>query len=247
MNINITKRINSNLSALYKIDDPIYQALICDNTGTNPDTISLPTDIDLGSITSEIEYLRRLSIDLLKQMYIDKASGEFLKYQLEEFFDSLRLEDELDIEWVQRTIATVFQNKVSNATIIYALRDYSTQEPELSNIIQESAYADFCFADVYTSGNVDGIETIIKDYSSWSSVLAPENNQWASVTYGDGVFVAVASNGTNRIMRSDDLGVSWSSVLAPENNNWYSVTYGDGVFVAVAQNGTNRIMRSDDL
>lgn len=152
--MSIQDRINNNLSALYDVnDDLIYKALICDKDGTIPSTITKPTDIDIGVIASQIEYLRLLSICLIQQLYIDDASGEFLKYTLEEFFSSLRLEDETDAEWVQRTIATVLQPKVSNAAIIYSLRPYSSQEPEITNIIQESAFADFCFADAYNSGS----------------------------------------------------------------------------------------------
>lgn len=146
----ITDRINNELDALFNIeDDPIFKRFVCDKDGTIPENITIPTDIDIGALASMIEYLRRLSIDLRKQLYIDQASGEFLKYQLEEFFGSLRLEDESDDQWVQRTIATVFQQKVSRATIIYSLRPYSTQEPIISNVIEDSAYADFSFADVY--------------------------------------------------------------------------------------------------
>lgn len=150
----IVDRINNNLNALYDVhDDPIYKSLICDEDGTIPTTITKPTDIDIGIIASQIEYLRLFSIDSVKQLYIDQATGEFLKYQLEEFFSSLRLEDETDVEWVHRTIATVLQQKVSRASIIFSLRPYSSQEPEITNIIQESAFADFCFADATNSGS----------------------------------------------------------------------------------------------
>jgi hypothetical protein len=148
----ITDRINNNLGALFNINDPVYKSLICDKDGTIPATITRPTDIDIGAIASQIEYLRFLSITLIKQLYIDQATAEFLKYQLNEFFNSLQLEDESDVEWVNRTIATVFQQKVSRAAIIYWLRPYSSLEPEITNVLTSSAYADFCFADIYTGG-----------------------------------------------------------------------------------------------
>jgi len=40
------------------------------------------------------------------------------------------------------------------------------------------------------------------------------------VTYGNGLFVAVASTGTDRVMTSPDAA-------------WFGVTFGNGVFVAV--------------
>jgi hypothetical protein len=100
-----------------------------------------------------VEYLRRLSIELINQLYIDRATGDFLKYQLNEFFGSLQLEDETDVEWVQRTIATVFQQKVSRASIIYWMRDYSSLEPEISNVLTSTAFAGFCFAGRYIQGS----------------------------------------------------------------------------------------------
>jgi hypothetical protein len=84
------------------------------------------------------------------------------------------------------------------------------------------------------------------DGTSWTAVAASEANSWRSVAYGNGVWVAVSSDGTNRVMRSTDDGVTWSAVAAAEANNWYGVAYGNGVWVAVAGDGTNRVMRSTD-
>jgi len=151
--MSITERINDNLAISFNKEGENYKALICDENGTNPEIVNKPTDIDIGVLTSQIEYLRRMSLDLIKQLFIDQSSEEFLKYQLEEFFSSLRLEDETDVDWIQRTIATVFQKKVSTATIIYSLRPYSTMEPEIVNVSTEGAFADFCFADIYESGS----------------------------------------------------------------------------------------------
>ena len=84
------------------------------------------------------------------------------------------------------------------------------------------------------------------DGTSWTAVSATEANGWVSVAYGNGVWVAVAESGTNRVMRSTDDGVNWTAVSAAEANSWYSVAYGNGVWVAVARTGTNRVMRSTD-
>ena len=81
---------------------------------------------------------------------------------------------------------------------------------------------------------------------AWTARAAAEANVWRAVTYGNGLFVAVAFDGTNRVMTSPD-GITWTARVAAENNNWYGVTYGNGLFVAVAYNGTNRVMTSGAL
>jgi hypothetical protein len=161
----LTDRINNNLSTLFNTDSDIYRSLICDKDGTIASTISLPTDYDIGAIASQIEYLRQLSIYLITQLYIDEQTGEFLKYTLETFFHSYQLIDESESTWISRTVTNVLQPKVSRAAIIYALRPYSSAEPEIINILTESAFADFCFADQILSGTYtmpDGIIVIYK-------------------------------------------------------------------------------------
>jgi hypothetical protein len=152
----IQDRVNNNLRTLFDVNgDPIYREFICDKDGNNPDVVTLPTDIDIGIITSQIEYLRRLSISLMKQIYVDQAVGEFLEFQLEEFFGSLRAGSEIDAAWVQRTIDLVFNQKVSRASIIFVLRPYSSIEPEVTTVVSdESAFADFSYADVYVKATV---------------------------------------------------------------------------------------------
>src|SRR5690606_8887050 len=62
------------------------------------------------------------------------------------------------------------------------------------------------------------------------------DNQWLSVAYGNGTFVAVAGNGTDRVMTSTDNGLTWTARSAPLAG-WGGVTYGNGTFVAVASGG----------
>jgi len=96
--------------------------------------------------------------------------------------------------------------------------------------------------------NISGLSTSLTYYltlsMTWTARNAAEANGWKSVTYGNGLFVAVAYNGTNRVMTSPD-GINWTARAAPLNT-WTSVTYGNGMFVAVASGGTNRVMTSPD-
>jgi hypothetical protein len=83
------------------------------------------------------------------------------------------------------------------------------------------------------------------DGITWTSRTSAADNSWASVTYGNGLFVAVSYSGTgNRVMTSPD-GINWTSRTSAADNFWYGVTYGDGLFVAVSSSGTgNRVMTS---
>jgi hypothetical protein len=84
------------------------------------------------------------------------------------------------------------------------------------------------------------------DGITWTSRTAAANNSWYSVTYGNGLFVAVSWDGTNRIMTSPD-GINWTSRTSPINLQWTSVTYGDGLFVAVSQNQTDKVITSGEI
>ena len=82
---------------------------------------------------------------------------------------------------------------------------------------------------------------------SWALGTSADDKPWRSVTYGNGLFVAVASSGTGgRVMTSAD-GITWALRTSIDTNAWRSVTYGNGLFVAVAASGTgDRVMTSAD-
>src|SRR5690606_21012216 len=62
---------------------------------------------------------------------------------------------------------------------------------------------------------------------------------WNSVTYGNGLFVAV---GFTAVMTSPD-GTTWTPRISADDAEWNSVTYTNGLFVAV---GFNAVMTSPD-
>jgi predicted RecA/RadA family phage recombinase len=90
-------------------------------------------------------------------------------------------------------------------------------------------------------------DQIIDASNVWTARTSAADNNWLSVTYGNGLFVAVSQSGTgNRVMTSPD-GITWTARTSAADNNWYSVTYGNGLFVAVAESGSgNRVMTSPD-
>ena len=109
----------------------------------------------------------------------------------------------------------------------------------------DTSYYNFAAGLLSTKAGIDYVETAeLHDRGiNWTARSAAKANAWWSVTYGNGLFVAVSYAGTNRVMTSPD-GITWTARSAAEANQWRSVTYGNGLFVAVSDNGTNRVMTS---
>ena len=70
-------------------------------------------------------------------------------------------------------------------------------------------------------------------YQHFTQRTMPVSTGWYSVTYGNGVFVAIAYSDTIAATSPD--GITWTQRALPVSASWQSVTYGNGVFVAVAQ------------
>jgi hypothetical protein len=93
------------------------------------------------------------------------------------------------------------------------------------------------------------VGNIISKGTSWTSRSSAADKTWNSVTYGNGLFVAVASptflGGGNGVMTSPD-GITWTLRTIAPDDDWRSVTYGNGLFVAVGNGIANRVMTSPD-
>ena len=131
--------------------------------------------------------------------------------------------------------STVQSNSATNwdetTQIIPTVTNYlSTNQVQVSSVISQEG--------LYDSGYF------------WKQYQAPNNNNWQSITYGNGLFVAIANSNVvtpNKIMTSSD-GINWTLREVPIQNNWVSITYGNGLFVGVADDGSNnqRILTSSD-
>jgi hypothetical protein len=97
------------------------------------------------------------------------------------------------------------------------------------------------------SGTLEVVGDIVSKGAAWTARAAASTNAWRSVAYGNGLFVAVSTDGVgNRVMTSPD-GLNWTSRTSAADNIWFSVAYGNGLFVAVANSGVgNRVMTSPD-
>jgi hypothetical protein len=68
------------------------------------------------------------------------------------------------------------------------------------------------------------------DGINWTGRTMPLNRNWR-VGYGNGVFVAVATDSTDAASSTD--GITWTSRTTPSAASWEAVTYGNGVFVTI--------------
>jgi hypothetical protein len=76
------------------------------------------------------------------------------------------------------------------------------------------------------------------DGINWTSRTPAANNNWVSVSFGNDLFVAVASSGaSNRIMTSPD-GITWTARNSGINPNFTGVAYGTGIWVAISDAST---------
>ena len=70
----------------------------------------------------------------------------------------------------------------------------------------------------------------------WVEGTMPSSQDWYSVCYGNGKYVAVGGSTTSssNIMAYSTDGISWTQGTMPSNQYWNSVCYGNDKFVAVA-------------
>jgi hypothetical protein len=78
------------------------------------------------------------------------------------------------------------------------------------------------------------------DGTTWTSRTTPTTGFWSSVTYGNGLFVAVrnvTTGTTSDVMTSPD-GITWTLRTTPNTGSWQNVTYGYNMFFAMSSSST---------
>lgn len=105
---------------------------------------------------------------------------------------------------------------------------YNTDKPERGEVVTVSVEPQ--------SGKEVGL--------SWKQTVMPSNSYWNSVAYGNGRFVAGASN---EIAAYSADGISWTSATLPFNFSLQDVTYGDGKFIAIGSNSNKAAFSADGV
>jgi hypothetical protein len=106
-------------------------------------------------------------------------------------------------------------------------------------------YADNTSVVASSSDTLTAANLYTKGVTWTARASATEANDWRSVAYGNGVFVSLSFNGTNRVQISYD-GVSWIPVVSAvaDAQTWRAITYGNGMFVAVSGTPGTGVMTS---
>jgi uncharacterized repeat protein (TIGR03803 family) len=79
----------------------------------------------------------------------------------------------------------------------------------------------------------------------WTAGSGLPDNDWAWVTYGNGVFVATAYG--SDVVAYSTTGTSWTTSLMPFSDDWYMAAYGNGTFVALSQGDGQAAVSSDGI
>lgn len=114
--------------------------------------------------------------------------------------------------------------------------DYSADGVNWTSGTLGTIFTDGCKAICYGDGKfvaISGSASVAKaaystDGIDWEEVTVPEGHAWTWVTYGDGVYIAVAQS--DRVYAKSVDGANWTVSALSERAT--SVAYGDGVFVA---------------
>lgn len=146
---------------------------------------------------------------------------------------------------------------VGGKFITAATRSASNQVMTSPDGISWTAYTVANASDIYSRGIAYGAGMFVivgvRQFSSYDIMTSPDgvtwtarsisNHEWTSVTYGNGLFVAVSKDGYR--MTSAD-GINWTAAALPADKDWSSVIYAGGQFVAVGEAGTGGAMTSPD-
>ena len=96
-----------------------------------------------------------------------------------------------------------------------------------------------------SAGNVTLYAQWLAVGSTWTQRTLPSIQEWRSVTYGNGVFVAVSYN--SNVVATSPNGITWTQRTLPSNQLWTSVTFGNGLFVVVAYNTSATFTSPDGI
>ena len=107
---------------------------------------------------------------------------------------------------------------------------------------RDIAFGEGTFVVVGFSSNEVLVST--DDGITWTAHTVGNQQDWASVAYGNGYFVAIV-NGTDVVLRSTD-GVVWTATQLPATGDWARIRYGGNKFLVTPNNSNIGYVSLDD-
>jgi hypothetical protein len=136
-------------------------------------------------------------------------------------------------------------DKANNNTTSYGTSAYATTQLVDKTAVDTAVATLWVPGEKFVAISYGDKAAYSADGINWSSATLPSSAEWRSVTYGNGMFVAITCNSDKAAYSTD--GVNWSSATLPSSAVWYSVTYGNGIFVAVAFNSNKATYSVDGI
>lgn len=161
----IAKKLNE-LLVMFDTRDAVYRSVVSNEDGVPNPTITKPTDFNIGAIADLLEWNRRLTISLQKQIFLNQASGNLLDEFCLTMFNIYRNEGETDAEFAERVRQYILSHRLSPASIIKAVERYSSLLPEIIEGQIDSAFSDVIFSDIYFSA-WQHVEPAPDPYAGW--------------------------------------------------------------------------------
>ena len=127
--------------------------------------------------------------------------------------------------------------KIINASELQELIN-TTYKPALKSAVDTSVNSELNTTKL--EEDLTTLETTFDDHINgkinitWAQGTLSSSQNWQSVCYGNGKFVAV--NSSSDIFAYSTDGINWTQSTMPSKQEWNSVCYGNGKFVAVVYN-----------
>lgn len=179
------------LSPLFSVDDPIFRSLIANPDGVPAPTPVKPMEYNIGVIANVLEWLRKQATgdgSYVDQIYLTRAKTKWLNLTAQVYIGLLRFEGETDTDYVARIQKYITAPKISPASMIICLRDFSTTEPVILEGAADTAFADVSFSDQYR------VFKVITPGPEFDNFVQPA---LAGPVLGGGPFFLVLLTGTN--------------------------------------------------
>jgi hypothetical protein len=144
------------------------------------------------------------------------------------------------------SISTLTDNNVQDGKLLFLQNlsennisiknDYLKSLNSFNNIINDqNGLKQIAFnGDVYVMVSSDGFLLKSEDLENWENIPDIDSNSWESIVQNNSIFIAVSSDGDNRVLFSTDGAETWTHVSV-ELYDWKSITYKQGLFLAVAE------------